>query len=336
MQEMVKMRKAIGLVSGGLDSWLAVKLILDQGVEVICLNMKTPFCQCDTDGYCFSDLVAQEYNLKLIRIFGKEDFLELVKNPAHGYGKNMNPCIDCRIYLLRKARKLMEKEGADFVFSGEVLGERPMSQKINALKLIERESELDGKILRPLSARLLEPTIPEKEGWVDREKLLSIQGRSRKPQIALAHALKIIKYPTPAGGCLLTDENFARRLKDALKHQEFSLRDVSLLKVGRHFRLPDGSKVITGRNEQENETLMLLSYPDEIKLTVKNFKSTYTLLLGYPIPENLNLAAGMCAYYCKEKTQKKLPVKFWRYISEEYKELDVPPLTKSEILKYII
>ena len=334
---MDKMRKkAIGLVSGGLDSWLAVKLMLDQGVEVVCLNLKTPFCQCDTDGNCFSDLVAQEYNLKLIRIFGKEDFLELVKDPPHGYGKNMNPCIDCRIYLFKKAKKLMEKERADFVFTGEVLGERPMTQKLNTLKLTEKESELDGKILRPLSALLLKPTVPEKEGWVDRDKLLSIQGRSRKPQIALAYALKIKKYPSPAGGCLLTDESFARRLKDALKHQEFSLRDVSLLKVGRHFRLPEGGKVITGRNEQENKNLMLLAYPDEIKLTVKDFKSTYTLILGHPSSDNLNTAAGICAYYCKEKTQKKFQVKFWRDSSEEYKELDVMPFTKSEILKYII
>ena len=329
-------KKAIGLVSGGLDSWLAVKLLIDQGVEVICLNMKTPFCQCDNDGDCFSDLVAKEYNLKLIRIFGKEDFLDLVKDPPHGYGKNMNPCIDCRIYLLREAKKLMQKEGADFVFTGEVLGERPMTQNLNSLKLTEKESKLDGKILRPLSARLLKPTIPEREGWVDREKLLSIQGRSRKPQIALADVLKIKKYPSPAGGCLLTDENFAKRLKDALRHQEFSLREVSLLKVGRHFRLPGGGKVITGRNEQENKTLMLLSYPDEIKLTVKNFKSTYTLVLGHPVSENLNPAAGICAYYCKEKTQKKLSVKFWRDSSENYKELEAEPVTKSEILKYII
>jgi tRNA-specific 2-thiouridylase len=331
-----KQKKAIGLVSGGLDSWLAVKLILDQGVEVVCLNMKTPFCQCDTDGMCFSDLVAQEYNLKLIRIFGKEDFLKLVKDPPHGYGKNINPCIDCRIYLFRIAKKVMEKEGADFVFTGEVLGERPMTQKLNTLKLTERESGLKGKILRPLSARLLEPTIPEKEGWVDREKLLSIQGRSRKPQIALANALKIKEYPTPAGGCLLTDENFAKRLKDSLKHRQFSLRDVSLLKVGRHFRLPSGAKVITGRNEQENKILMLLSYPEETKLTVRYYKSTYALLMGDPISDNLNIAAGICAYYCKEKPQKKLQVKFWRNSSEEYKELDVMPLIKSEILKYLI
>ncbi len=331
-----KQKKAIGLVSGGLDSWLAVKLMLDQGVEIICLNMKTPFCQCDTGGNCFSDLVAQEYNLRLIRIFGKEDFLEIVKDPPHGYGKNVNPCIDCRIYLFRKAKEVMEKEGAGFVFSGEVLGERPMSQRLDALKLIDRESGLQGRVLRPLSARLLEPTTPEKEGWVDREKLLFIRGRSRKPQIALADSFKIKEYPSPAGGCLLTDENFAKKLKDLLKYQEFSLRDVSLLKVGRHFRLPSGAKVIAGRNENENKTLMLLSYPDEIKLTVKDYKSTYTLFLGHPVSDDLNMAAEICAYYCKEKAQKKLQVKLWRNSSEEYKELDVIPLNKSEILKYLI
>jgi len=298
--------------------------------------MKTPFCQCDTDGNCFSDLVAQEYNLRLIRIFGKEDFLEIVKDPPHGYGKNMNPCIDCRIYLFRKAKVVMEKEGAGFVFSGEVLGERPMSQRLDALKLIDRESGLQGSILRPLSARLLEPTAPEKEGWVDREKLLSIQGRSRKPQMALANDLKIKKYPNPAGGCLLTDENFAKKLKDALEYQEFSLRDVSLLTVGRHFRLPSGAKVIAGRDENENKTLMLLSYPDEIKLTVKDYKSTYTLLLGDPISDNLNMAAEICAYYCKEKTQKKLQVKLWRNSFNECQELEVIPVSKFEFLQYKI
>lgn len=328
--------KAIGLLSGGLDSTLTVKLMLDQGVEVICLNMKTPFCLCDGEEKCFSDSVAERYDLKLIRMYGGKDYLEIVKNPQHGYGKNMNPCIDCRIYLFIRAKQIMEKEGAGFVFTGEVLGERPMSQRLDALRLIEKESDLEGKILRPLSARLLEPTIPEKEGLVDREKLLSIQGRSRKPQIALAQSLLVKDYPCPAGGCLLTDRNFGKKLKDSLNHKEESLREISLLKLGKHFRLPSGAKVITGRNEDENKRLMLLSYSGEVKLTVKDYKSTYTLLLGNATPENLDMAARICARYCKMKTKEDLRVKIWNHFPEEFEELEVTPMSKPEISKYKI
>lgn len=331
-----KKKKAVALLSGGLDSTLTVKLMLDQGVEVICLNMRTPFCLCDDEGKCFSDSVAEKYNLKLIRIYGGEDYLEIIKDPRHGYGKNMNPCIDCRIYLLIKAKKIMEAEGADFVFTGEVLGERPMSQRLDALRLIERESGLEGKILRPLSARLLEPTIPEKEGLIDRERLFSIRGRSRKPQIALARDLQIKDYACPAGGCLLTDENFSQRLKESLNHKEDSLREISLLRMGKHFRLPSLAKVITGRNEDENQRLLLLSSPEEMKLTVIDYKSTYSLLLGDATQENIYLAARVCARYCKEKTKKKLWVKIWDDCPEEFKKLEVEPLGETELLEYKI
>jgi len=331
-----KKKKAIALLSGGLDSTLTVKLMLNQGVEVICLNMRTPFCLCDDEGKCFSDSVAEKYDLKLIRIYGGEDYLEIVKNPRHGYGKNMNPCIDCRIYLLNKAKKIMEKEGADFVFTGEVLGERPMSQRLDALKLIERESGLEGKILRPLSAGLLEPTIPEKDGLVEREKLFSIRGRSRKPQIALARDLKIADYACPAGGCLLTDENFAQRLKESLNHKEDSLREISLLRIGKHFRLPSLAKVITGRNEDENRKLLLLSSPEEVKLTVIDYKSTYSLLLGDATRENIHMAARICARYCKEKSKRKLWVKIWNDNPEEFKKIEVEPLSQHELLEHKI
>jgi tRNA-specific 2-thiouridylase len=332
----MKRKKAIGLLSGGLDSILAVELMLDQGVEVVCVNMRTPFGLGDGESIGFSDSVTEKYNLKLIRIQGEEDYLKIIKNPRHGYGRNMNPCIDCRIYLFIQAKKIMEKEKAFFIFTGEVVGERPMSQKLDTLRLIDRESGLRGKVLRPLSARLLEPTQPEMEGLVDREKLLSFQGRSRKPQIALARALQIKDYPGPAGGCLLTDENFARKLRDSLNHQEESLKEISLLKVGRHFRLPGGAKVITGRDEGENEKLLLLAAPREIKLTVKDYKSTYALLLGDPTPGNLDLAARICSFYCKGKPRKKLQVKIWNHSPEEFKELEVSPFKETEILKYKI
>jgi len=322
-------KKAIGLLSGGLDSILATKMILDMGFDVMVLNLKTPFCCCDTDEKCFSDSIAQQFNIPLKRIYGGEDYLEVVKNPQHGYGKNLNPCIDCRVFLFKKAKKLMDEIGAEFIFTGEVLGERPMSQRLCAMKLIEKESELKGKVLRPLCAKLLEPTLVEKKGIVDREKLLSIQGRSRKPQIALAKSYRIEDYPCPAGGCLLTDESFARRLKESLEHGEDSLRNIFFLKIGRHFRLPTKAKVIAGRNQKENEALLSLSLPSELKFTVEGYKSTYVLLLGEPILENQTQAAKICARYCDEKELKTLTVKTWSNSSEECHKIKVSPLEEN-------
>ncbi|MCK4427770.1 MAG: hypothetical protein KAW16_04735 [candidate division Zixibacteria bacterium] len=322
-------KKAIGLLSGGLDSILATKMILNMGFEVIALNLKTPFCCCDTEEKCFSDSIAQKFNIPLKRVYGGEDYLEVVKNPKHGYGKNLNPCIDCRVFLFKKAKKLMDEIGAEFIFTGEVLGERPMSQRLCAMKLIEKQSDLKGRVLRPLCAKLLEPTLVEKNGIVDREKLLSIQGRSRKPQIALAKSYRIEDYPCPAGGCLLTDENFARRLKESLEHGEDSLRNIFLLKIGRHFRLPTKAKVIAGRNQKENEALLSLSLPSELKFTVEGYKSTYVLLLGEPVLENQTQAAKICARYCDEKELKTLTVKIWSNSSEECHKIEVSPLEEN-------
>jgi tRNA-specific 2-thiouridylase len=327
-------RKAIGLLSGGLDSTLAVKMILDMGFEVIALNFKTPFCCCDTEGKCYSESVAQKFKIPLKRIYGGQDYLEVVKNPKHGYGRNMNPCLDCRIYLFKKAKQLMEEVGADFIFTGDVLGERPMSQRLSAMKLIEKESSLKGKVLRPLSAQLLEPTLVEKDGTVDREKLLPIQGRSRKPQIALAKSYQIEDYPCPAGGCLLTDKNFASRLAESFEHGEDSLRNISLLKIGRHFRLFTKAKVIAGRNKKENETLLSLSLPEELKFTVEGYKSTYALLLGDPTFENQTQAARICARYCDEKGIETLTVKIWSSSPEECQKLEVSPF-EDELLSSI-
>jgi len=319
-------KKAIGLLSGGLDSILATRMILDMGFEIIALNLETPFRCCDTDGKCGVDSVAQKFNIPLKRIYGAQDYLEVVKNPKHGYGKNLNPCIDCRVFLFKKAKKLMDEIGAEFIFTGEVLGERPMSQRLCAMELIEKQSDLKGRVLRPLCAKLLEPTLVEKNGIVDREKLLSIQGRSRKPQIALAKSYRIEDYPCPAGGCLLTDENFARRLKESLEHGEDSLRNISLLKIGRHFRLPTKAKVIAGRNQKENEALLSFSLPSELKFTVEGYKSTYVLLLGKPTLENQTQAAKICARYCDEKELKTLTVKIWSNSSEECHKMEVSPL----------
>ncbi len=318
--------KAIGLISGGLDSILALRVMLDLGIEVTALNMKTPFCNCDSQGKCFSQLITDKCGVLLRRIYGGADYIEVVKHPSHGYGKNMNPCIDCRIFLFSKAREIMQEVGADFIFTGEVLGERPMSQRKEAMLLIERESGLAGKVLRPLSAKLMEPTLAEKEGKLDRHRLFDIQGRSRKPQLELAKEFGIDEFPNPAGGCLLTDLNFASKIKDSFQYREDSLRHIHLLKLGRHFRLPTGAKVIAGRDQKENETLMAVSSPSELKFTVHGYKSTYVLLLGEPSPENQTQAAGICARYCDEQNQVSLQVRIWSDAVERFILIETKPL----------
>ena len=250
--------KAVTLLSGGLDSTLAAKVVMEQGIELEALNFMTLFCTCTHRGAtCLASQKAVETLGIPLRVFNvSEEYLSVVKDPSHGYGKNMNPCIDCRIFMLKKAKAYMQDSGAAFIVTGEVLGQRPMSQRKDAMRLIEKEAELEGFILRPLSAHVLPMTIPEKEGWVDREKLLKFQGRSRKPQIKLAEHYGIRDYPCPAGGCLLTDPGFAKRMKDLMLHKpDFSLNDVHLLKVGRHFRLSDGVKLVVGRNEEENQKI---------------------------------------------------------------------------------
>jgi len=328
--------KAIGLLSGGLDSTLAVKLILDMGIDVLCFNVKTPFCLCDGRDGCYSEKVAKEYDLKLIRHYAGEEYMELVKNPKHGYGKNLNPCIDCRIFLFCRAKKVLEQQRADFIFTGEVLGERPMSQRRDAIMIIERESGLKGRVLRPLSAKLFEPTLPEKEGWVDRNKLLDIRGRSRKPQFALAKDLGIKDFPCPAGGCLLTDQNFAKRLKDSLKHDEDSLRHISLLKMGRHFRLTSKAKVIAGRNEAENKKILALASQKEVKLTVVGYKSSYVLLLGEQNSFNLDFASRICARYCDQKDLGSLPIRFWTESEEKSRIISKKALDESSLKKLLL
>jgi len=258
--------KALALLSGGLDSTLAIKVVLEQGIDVTAVNFYTPFCLCNRKGSCKHQArrVAEEFGRELKVINLSSQYLEIVKNPKHGYGKNLNPCLDCRILMLKNAKKLMEEKGASFVITGEVLGQRPMSQYLAALKIIEREGGLEGLVLRPLSAKLLPLSIPEKKGWVNREKLLQISGRSRKPQINLAAKYGIADYPCPAGGCLLTDGGFAQRMKDLMAHSEITLNDIELLKTGRHFRLSFKTKLVVGRNKKENERLLGLANTDDI------------------------------------------------------------------------
>ena len=247
-------RKAIGLISGGLDSTVATQLMRDQGIEIQGLYFSMPWGCCDKEE---AFRAARHFDIPLMVIKLNEDYLEnVVKDPKYGYGTAMNPCVDCRIYMFRIARQYMEQIGASFVYTGEVLGQRPMSQVKSKLQIIAEDSGLVGRLLRPLSAKLLEPTAAEQEGIVDRERLLDLSGRSRQMQIALAERYGIVNYPQPAGGCLLTNDEFAKRVQDLLDHKEHpTLTDMELLRIGRQFRLSDRTKLIVGRNEQENELL---------------------------------------------------------------------------------
>ncbi len=249
--------RALALFSGGLDSLLAMKLIIEQGIEVIGLYFDTGFGgRANEEKKRYLQEVAQKIGAKLEIIDIKEQFIqEILFDPKYGYGKNFNPCIDCHANMIRIAKALLPKYDAHFIISGEVVGQRPMSQRFDALKKVENLSTADGLILRPLSAKLLPPTIPEQKGWVDREKLLGISGRSREVQMELAKKWGIENYESPSGGCLLTDEYFSTKLKEHVEHERFDLEDVEVLKWGRHFRLQDGAKLVVSRNKEENEKL---------------------------------------------------------------------------------
>ncbi len=245
--------KALALISGGLDSLLAAKLIYDQGCEVIGLHFKIPFCKINIKK-SFPDI-----GIKIIEVDLGQKFLKLIQEPYYGFGSNMNPCIDCKILMFSEAKELMLGLGAKFIITGEVLGQRPMSQNKQALKLIRQRSGLDDLLLRPLSAQFFSPSLAEKEGWVKREKLLNFNGRIRVPQMRLAKDLGLNDYVNPGGGCLLTDPNFSKKLAELLAHNELNLENLELLKVGRHFRLGDYTRLVVGRDEGENKQLARLA-----------------------------------------------------------------------------
>jgi tRNA U34 2-thiouridine synthase MnmA/TrmU len=257
--------KAVGLFSGGLDSILAAKLITEQGVNVVALHFRSPFA---VPGRIASDeklsKMAQLVGASVVSLDMGDDYLQLVKTPQFGYTRQMAPCVDCILYMLIKAKELAREIRADFVFTGEVVGQRAVCQNKRALKNIERAAGLEGRLVRPLSAKLLEPTIPELTGLVRRERLLDIKGRSRRRQIRLAHDFGIFDYPIPGTGCMLLDKNFATRAREVVAQDQFTPTDIELLKHGRHFRLDSGAKVIVGRNEQENKVLEGLALPDDL------------------------------------------------------------------------
>lgn len=285
--------RALGLMSGGLDSMLAIKLLQDQGIEVTGITFETPF---------FGPESAKKASAQLgipLRIMDiGASHLEMLRSPRYGYGRQMNPCIDCHALMVRTAGQIMEAEGFDFLCTGEVLGQRPMSQRRDALMSVDKLSGYPGYILRPLSAGLLPATIPEKEGKVDRQRLLRISGRSRKQQMALAVHYGIRDYPSPAGGCLLTNPGFASRLRDLFSTQErVDLRDVDLLKYGRHLRLPEGSRLVVGRIHADNLRLRDLARPDDILIKVNEVPGPTALLPGGAPAAEVDVAAAVVAAY---------------------------------------
>jgi len=285
--------KGISLFSGGLDSTLAVKVILEQGIEVLGVTFKTPFF-----GEKKAKAAAKIIGLTLTIIDITEEHLEILKAPKYGYGKNMNPCIDCHTLMLKIAGGIMKDTGADFIFTGEVLGQRPMSQTKQSLHVVAKNSGYQDYIIRPLSAKLLPETKLETEGKVDRQRLLAIRGRSRKNQIELAQRYGITGYAAPAGGCLLTDPMFTKRLRDLFAyHRNFLTRDIELLKHGRHFRINDASRIIVGRNSFENESLERLSTGEDVLIHMAQFPGPTVLVPSQSDDTTVHYAASLCALY---------------------------------------
>ena len=340
-------KKALALLSGGLDSSLAVKLIQEQGIEVEGVSFASPFF-----GPGNAKEAAEELGIRLYIRDVSSEILEIVKNPRYGYGKNMNPCIDCHILMAKKAKELTKEVKASFIITGEVVGQRPRSQNKQILEAIAKRADAQGKLLRPLSAKLLPITDPEKRGSINREKLLALSGKSRKPQLELAKRYNLKKYGTPAGGCLLTDAIFSLRLKDLLKHNEprpssleerertpplkeergeYTLDNILLLKLGRHFRSSTGLKIVIGRNKEENKRLKALAKEGDTSFNVVGHKGPLAIVRGNLDEETLEETASLCARYSDGKEFPKVKVNYRRLPDGEVKSIIVTPADAPEL-----
>lgn len=324
------MSKALGLLSGGLDSSLAALALKRQGVDVTGISFATPFF-----GTGRASKAAAQMEIPLIVRDISDIHLEMIKNPRYGYGKNMNPCIDCHAMMFRLAGEVMDQEGFDFLFSGEVLGQRPMSQNAIALKTVAKHSGFPQRILRPLSARILPITEMEEQGLVDREQLLDIQGRSRKPQEALAREWGLVEYPSSGGGCLLTEKSFSNRLRDLLEHDpQATPVDAELLKTGRQFRLSETSKLILGRKQSDNERIKELLLPQHTTLRADNFSGPLGVVTGPAGEDELATAAALVAGYGKGKDEDKVDILLQR--EEEIWTVTVSPANQEMARTFLI
>lgn len=297
-------RKALALVSGGLDSALALYLVKRQGIDLVAVHFPSFFSPLDaSDPDSPVQRIARQLEIPLLLKPKGRDFLEILKKPRFGYGKNFNPCLDCRIYTFIKARVLLEEVGASFLVTGEVAGQRPMSQRRDAMRLIDKKSGCEGIVLRPLSALVLPPTLPELSGIVDRQALLGVAGRGRKTQLALAQEIGLTGFASPAGGCLLTDKGFAARLRDLLTDRPNPLdEELDLLRVGRHLRLRPGLKVIVGRNASENSRLQELGKRGTL-FRLMDHPGPTVLVWGSLEAEEESLIASILNRYARESSR---------------------------------
>lgn len=326
-------RKALVLYSGGLDSILAVKVLESSGVPVEAVHFLNPFHQKQDPTDIVTAAGQLGINLHLHPL--SEEYLNLISNPVHGYGKRMNPCIDCRIYQLKLAKQLLPEYGASFLATGEVLDQRPNSQRRDAMDIVERDAEVRGLLVRPLTAQHLRPTVPELEGWVDRNQLLDLKGRGRAPQIELAKRFGITSFPAPAGGCLLTNEEYSRKVADLLdNHTALTRRTVQLLRYGRHLRLSSEVKIIVGKDAQDNAQLTKLADPADYLLEIRDAASPVTLYCGPEQPHLLELAAAITAGYAR--IPKEQPVNVTIEHAGQIKSLTTLPLDRDAIRPYFV
>lgn len=327
---------AVALFSGGLDSILACRLIMAQGIKVKAVSFVTPFF-----GYEllsreaeYRKSIADKYGIdvQLRDISGK--YLEMLRQPAHGYGKNFNPCVDCKIMIASESRAMLAEEGASFLISGEVIGQRPMSQRRDTLRIIARDSGCDDILLRPLCALNLPETLPEKEGWVDRQRLLAFNGRTRQPQMALAASFGIEDYPSPAGGCVLTDPNKASRIRRFYEENDVvATADMRLLMVGRQFRLPGGGWLVVGRNEGENDLVLALKQPGDVLLSMtEDWPGPSALLRHSGGVKDLEAAVGLMKMFSRKGAgRENAKVAWWKAGEEKIAELNLPALEASVV-----
>lgn len=300
--------KGIGLLSGGLDSMLAVKVLQEQQIELLAITFVTPFFGAEK-----GIAAAEKAGVEMRSLDISEAHIAMLKSPRYGYGSQMNPCIDCHGLMLREAGKVMETEGAQFLFTGEVLGQRPMSQRRDSLRSVEKLSGLTGRILRPLSAKLLPPTIVEEQGLVDRSMLLDVQGRSRRRQKELARKYGLTDYPQPGGGCMLTNEGFSNRLRELLGARPgASVEDVEIIKWGRAFMLPGKTLCMVGRQQSENDKLESLARVTDILLWPINYPGPTCLLLAPDGPENIEMASALAASYSQAPKEAQVDVQWTR------------------------
>ncbi|NFG25039.1 DUF814 domain-containing protein [Clostridium botulinum] len=326
------MVKALAMISGGLDSILAAKLIKEQGIEVIGICFKSYFFNEEN-----AKRMTEQIGIKLEVIDFSEEHFDLVRNPKHGWGKNMNPCIDCHSMMMNYSGKLLEKFNADFIITGEVLNQRPMSQNRQALNIVKKESGYSDKILRPLCAQNLDPTQMEIDGLVDREKLLKISGRSRAIQMELAENWGIKDYPSPAGGCKLTEPNYSIRLRELVNRKsDVTQREIDLLKYGRHFITPNNVKIIVSRTADEGEAFKKLLIKEDLVFLTSKFNGAMVIIPdgNNPTEEDLTLACRFAVRYSKGKDEESVEVKYGNVSTEFNKFKNVNSVTQEELEEY--